>query len=97
MNISIKEIAEERLAVVPLSEGNEPLCEYEKSTLEAFSEVQLDVEGDAFPLDVFLMGGSFQRLGIFPKKGGRINQSEFKIHLKQENLELFIFRDPHEG
>lgn len=99
MLLSIRELLERGdrdLACVPFAEGRSGLLSREIETLRAFGGIALQVDVQAFPLNVYLMAGSSQRLAIYPQRGGTIklgNTPRLEVS-DGAGHELHIYRDP---
>lgn len=99
MVLCIRELLERgdrNLASVPLGGGRSGLLGRELETLHAFEGISLEVDVRAFPLNVYLMGGSSQRLAIYPQDGGTIKLADTsRLELSDgAGHELHIYRDP---
>lgn len=98
MKVTAMEIAASSdisLACVPLGEENNvPLDEEERQTFRSFPDLELEVDEEALPLYVFLIGGSSKRLAVHPSPGGKIKMSTEELELQIGERELFISPDP---
>jgi len=100
MRITIREILNANkvsLACVPIKAGvcvSIHECELEKKVLEQFADVLLDVDAEALPLSIYLMGGNETRLAIFPNPGGRIRKPKKEITLERSEYQLNISPTP---
>ncbi len=99
MRITIQEILEASgtsLAYVPMGSGyRDPICRLEKRTLEQFSNISLEVNLEAFPLRIYLMGGNIRTLAIFPSLGGKIIRPKGEVDFNKKGYKLCVFPNPH--
>jgi hypothetical protein len=99
MLVSIRELARDEtgeVACFPIVGGEEPLPSEIRATLRIFQGLAIEVDSArAFPLQIYMMGGKGQRLGIHPRNGFiEIGAPHVFVLNDANGHELIIFRSP---
>ena len=86
------------IACVPVGQGSAmPLSDDEKETIKLFPDLEIEAEGNALPLHIYLLGGSSKRFYIYPAPGGNIVLEDGMLPMEKDGCEICVFPEPFRG